>query len=238
MMLLEQGVVFCRETGDQSNLAATLMFLADVVRDMSDYARASMLYQASLDIYRQLDDTPSLAWLYHSWSDMAMQQGEDVQGLALSQEGLRLFRALDAKPGMGLALHLQGIFRQRQGDDASALACLAECLVLFKEVGSVMGTAIGLGGLGVVMITLGQRQPADSAQRIATTRRAIQLLGAAEALREASTCPLFQVQRKEFDRTIPVARAVLGEAAFVRAWTDGRAMSLEQAIASALDEVV
>jgi hypothetical protein len=40
MMLLEQGVVFCRETGDQSNRAATLMFLADVAPDMSDYARA------------------------------------------------------------------------------------------------------------------------------------------------------------------------------------------------------
>jgi predicted ATPase len=237
MMLLEQGVVFCRETGDQSDLAGTLMFLADVMRDMSDYTRASMLYQESLDIYRQLDELSSLAWLYHSWSDMAMQQGEDAQGLALSQEGLRLFRALDAKPGMGLALHLQGIFRQRQGDDASALACLTECLVLFKEVGSVMGSAIGLGGLAVVMITLGQRQPADRAQRIATTRRAVQLLGAAESLREASTCPLFQVQRKEFDRAIPIARAVLDEATFMRAWTDGRAMSLEQAMAYALDEV-
>jgi hypothetical protein len=168
---------------------------------------------------------------------MAVQQGEDAHGLALSQEGLRLFRAVDAKPGMGLALHLQGIFRQRQGDHASALACLAECLELFKEVGLVMGIAIGLGGLAVVMITLGQRQPADSAQRIATTRRAVQLLGAAEALREASSCPLFQVQRKEFDRAIPVARAVLGEATFMHAWADGRAMSLEQAMAYALDEV-
>jgi non-specific serine/threonine protein kinase len=61
------------------------------------------------------------------------------------------------------------------------------------------------------------------------------LWGAAERLREAIGAPLPPNEQRRRERQVAVARAALGDdAAFDRAWQEGRAMTLEQAIAGAL----
>jgi hypothetical protein len=45
------------------------------------------------------------------------------------------------------------------------------------------------------------------------------------------------VDRGDYERDVALARAQLGEEAFVIAWATGQAMSLEQAIAYALEEI-
>jgi hypothetical protein len=66
--------------------------------------------------------------------------------------------------------------------------------------------------------------------------RATRLFGAAEALCEANTWRLLSDSLIDRDRCVAVARARLGEAAFVAAWEEGRALSLDQAVAYALEE--
>jgi hypothetical protein len=59
---------------------------------------------------------------------------------------------------------------------------------------------------------------------------AVHLLGAAEALREAIGTPLPPVYRLDYERVVAKARAQLGNEHFSRAWAEGRAMTLEQAV--------
>ena len=66
--------------------------------------------------------------------------------------------------------------------------------------------------------------------------RAARLFGAAEALRESVSNRIPPSERAEYDHNIAAARAQLSEAAFAASWAGGRAMSLEQAVAYALDE--
>jgi hypothetical protein len=80
-------------------------------------------------------------------------------------------------------------------------------------------------GLGLARVTAARRQP----------QRAARLFRAAEELREASGHPLPPVMRAEYERNVAAARAQLGEEAFAAAWAAGRAMTVEQAIAYALD---
>jgi hypothetical protein len=47
---------------------------------------------------------------------------------------------------------------------------------------------------------------------------------------------LFQAHRQEFDRAAATARGQLDETTWQAAWAEGRAMTLEQAIAYALEE--
>ena len=61
-------------------------------------------------------------------------------------------------------------------------------------------------------------------------------VGAAEAEREATGRREVQVIRAINERDTAETRAALGEAAFAAAWAEGRAMTLEQAVAYALDE--
>nr|MDQ6923461.1 hypothetical protein [Pseudomonadota bacterium] len=63
--------------------------------------------------------------------------------------------------------------------------------------------------------------------------------GAVERLRTESGSPLPPKDRPVYDRRVAAARAALGDdAAFDRAWQEGRALTLEQAIELALEETV
>jgi hypothetical protein len=88
-----------------------------------------------------------------------------------------------------------------------------------------------------IAVDRGRRCP-DAAGANAA-RRAARLLGAADALLEASgiaNAPT--VHRVEIERNVAALRARLDETAFAAAWAEGRAMSLEQASAYALEEGV
>jgi hypothetical protein len=57
------------------------------------------------------------------------------------------------------------------------------------------------------------------------------LFGAVEAIREAIYLPLTSDNVPEYQRQIAAARGGLEPTAFAMAWAEGRAMTLEQAVA-------
>ena len=67
--------------------------------------------------------------------------------------------------------------------------------------------------------------------------RAARLLRAAEVLVETIGGRLPPIDHGLYDRNVATARAALGEAAFAAALAEGRAMTLEAALAYALVEV-
>ena len=66
--------------------------------------------------------------------------------------------------------------------------------------------------------------------------RAARLLSAAATLLESIglSVAVRPELRADYDRYVAVARAQLNESAFAAAWAEGRAMSLDQAVAEAL----
>ena len=66
--------------------------------------------------------------------------------------------------------------------------------------------------------------------------RAARLWGAAERLRQAIGCRPAPAARATYERAMAVARAQSDEEAFAKAWEGGRALTVEQAIAEAVDD--
>jgi DNA-binding CsgD family transcriptional regulator len=64
---------------------------------------------------------------------------------------------------------------------------------------------------------------------------AARLLGAAAALLEATSGFLEPVDRADFDVNVATTRVRLGEQAFAAAWAEGHAMTMDEAIAYALE---
>jgi hypothetical protein len=64
--------------------------------------------------------------------------------------------------------------------------------------------------------------------------RAARLWGAAEALREAYSAPQPPNIKEKYEREVAAARAASGVEASAAAWAEGRAMTMEQAIETAL----
>lgn len=65
---------------------------------------------------------------------------------------------------------------------------------------------------------------------------AARLYGGAEILNEASGVPITPADRAEYDEHVAAARAQVDEAAFAAAWAEGRAMTLDEVITTALTE--
>ena len=66
-------------------------------------------------------------------------------------------------------------------------------------------------------------------------QRAARLFGAAEALREKIDIPMTDMEHVEYEREISELKAGMDEKVFVSAWTEGRALTMEQAIDFALE---
>jgi hypothetical protein len=79
---------------------------------------------------------------------------------------------------------------------------------------------------GLAAVAVGRRQIDRSAN----------LLGAAAALRQAIGAPLAAADRVDRDKSVSALREVAGEAPFERAWSEGAALTLRQALACALNE--
>ena len=67
------------------------------------------------------------------------------------------------------------------------------------------------------------------------TIRAAQLFGASEALIKEIATPLYQPDLIEYDRNIGGVRAGIDDLAIADAWHEGQALSLDEAVALALD---
>jgi hypothetical protein len=67
-------------------------------------------------------------------------------------------------------------------------------------------------------------------------KHAAHLLGAAETLYAPLRSEMSAKERAEHDRSISAARAALGEEAFAKAWAEGQAMTVGEAVAYALRE--
>ena len=111
-----------------------------------------------------------------------------------------------------------------RGSDRQATGYLVEGLRLSHELGNKAAVAWALEGLAEVV------------SRQGAVARSARLLGAANGLRQAVAVPLPPAARKRLERLLGTLRAQISEAAWTAAWAEGRAMSLEQAVAYALEQ--
>jgi non-specific serine/threonine protein kinase len=173
--------------------------------------------------WRQLGDKDACAETLNALGELTRYQGEYGRAAIYYAESLALWQELGERSWIALVRCNQGLLAHNQGDEDLAAALLAESLALARETGQQNTIAWCLAGLGWVAMAQGRAE------------RAARLLGAAKAPFDATGSLTSSVDRAEFDRSAAAARATLGKDAFAAAWEGGQAMTLEQALAEALD---
>ena len=198
-----------------------------------DYEQAYQYFDEALSLYRQIGDKDGLSMVLSGLGELAVRQGDSGRAIMLLEESLALRRETGYKWGIAASLGTLGWALLRQGDFKQSLTHLGESLTLRREIGdSSGGMAWCLEKIAEIVMTNGQRQA--SPQRDEAFQRAVQLFGAAEALREPIGSAIDLVDQPEYESKLAIVRTQLGEAAFAVAWAEGQAMTLKQAIEYAL----
>jgi tetratricopeptide (TPR) repeat protein len=221
--LLEESLTLFRELGDQRGIANVLNYSGNIAWAQGDLERAKALHEESLAIRRALGDQGGIASSLGNLGNIAWAQGDYERAKVLYEECLALFRELGNQWGVANVLNNLGVVVRAQGDYGRARVLLEESLTLFRGLGSQWGIVNALEELAKLAGVKGQRE------------RAARLLGAAEALREVIGAPMYIPERSDYEQIVTELRSALGDEAFAVAWEEGRTMTLEQAIAYALE---
>jgi predicted ATPase/DNA-binding SARP family transcriptional activator len=222
----EESLRLAQAHSDKQSIARALRSLgcAALFQTDEDWERARAFFQESASLYQELGAKWDVAFSRFFQGLVASEYDEDYTAArALYEQSVTLFREVGDRWGTALPLsHLGGIAIQ-QGDYATVLSLYAARLRQAQELGEKHSVAVCLGGL------------ADMACRQGRYVRAARLTGASDAHWYAVSDPE-EVPKCAEAPYVAAVRAALGEEAFVAAWAEGEAMTMEQAIASALEE--
>lgn len=227
--------------------------------------RQVQFLEEAIALARKLDDQLNLARaLVFLGITFVGQPAEYQRALSLVDEGLTIFRRLEYKSGIAQALNILGELRRANGDDEGAQAAYEECLLVAGESGELRREAMMLNNLGCIAMHRHDVQRAKQLFRKALTKRfklghdkrgmitnivflagalaasgdperAAQLFGAAEAALEMMGVGLEPGDQPEHDRNLAFVRSQLDASTFEGCWRKGRAMSLDQMVACALE---
>ena len=227
----------------------------------ADDARAVPWLEASLALYRQIEDRWGLMFAPLLLGIVAEDAGEYEGAAPRFAESLDHARAADDPVATGLVLVHLGVIAWGQGDRERAVGLLSEALAVQQVAGGLpYRDAESLAFLGLLACEQGdllrsvelQRESlslhlekgyreilavnlanvAMLAEAIRWPEAAARLFGAAVGQREEIGNPFKLPERAVYHRAIGAARALLGDD-FAAAWDAGRTLSLQDAIAEA-----
>jgi predicted ATPase/class 3 adenylate cyclase len=221
-LFAQQGLALNRLLGDRWGAAYSTFLLGGNAASAADFERARPLLEEALDRFREVGDdhyvlvaTDALAWTYGELGDRERRR-------ALHEEVLGQARAQSNEPVIALQLEQLAIFAADERNVDGALSMLKESLQISRDFGDPSAIADTLGYFAAVLVTA---RRAEEAAR---------LLASAEALHEefgsSGAWPA-----KENDEALGRIRAQLEETAFAAAWAQGRALTVDEAVALALD---
>ena len=260
---LEQALELFRSLGDRRGAVDALTLLSWVLMYQGDVERAEKATEELLDESRRLGEPRRRALALERAAYVAQERGRAERGLPLLEEALALMRQAQDKAGVALILNVLGEHVRARRDFARAAELYGESLALSRSLESPFWISAAAMNLGVCSIRLGRPAAALPLMTESLTlthaignkrnvppaliglaalaaldgepETAAVLLGAAEKfLREQNTV-LVYADRGEQEETARAVRAALDGAAYEAALAAGRALTLDAAVAKALE---
>jgi len=217
--LFEECLATARDLGDRGRVATTLHNLGCAAHSEGDYAGADAFFVEALVIARERGDQGTIARTLRARAALANERGDNLAARAMAGESLAILRVLGDRFGMITLFEVLADADYDEGEFGRARALYEESVALSRELGDRRYLTISLEGLAAVTAASGD------------ALRAARIWGAGEGLREEVGLPLLPSVKPEYDRRVNATReAIDDDVAFRRAWSEGRALTVEAAI--------
>jgi predicted ATPase/DNA-binding SARP family transcriptional activator len=211
----QESLALARELGVPGGIAWALYGLGVHAFLRGDDERAMALFTEELPLSYAIRQPSLILQSLISMEMVALRQGEFEQAKALAREALeKEIRGTGLRVSWRLELQFAGFPWRSE-------ALLFENLALARQSDDKLVIAYGLFSLAASAWSLGQLE------------RAVRLYAA--ALAASDFAPSMPLERTDFDHTLTGTLIQLDETAFQQAWAEGSAMTVEQAVAYALE---
>jgi non-specific serine/threonine protein kinase len=241
-----------RRLGDMLHHAVCVWQLAGVAEGRANFPEAQALYEEALALTLTAGSTSMISNPLYSLALIASEEGRIAESQQLAEESLRWAKATGLSVLICNALSILGDLQYRRGDAETARSLWEEGLAGVRETHArthfmitplvqlgrlewehgnltqaraLLAEALALGHqasryhLAHVLEAIGEIVAGE-----AQPEAAVQLIGAAAAMRDAMGTPLWPTERARLDPAVGRARRLLGEAsadaAWMRGWTE------------------
>jgi tetratricopeptide (TPR) repeat protein len=223
--LYRDALDLARRSGDPAVLAEALYNFGFASR-ASGTERTRMIagrpfFEEAADLYRRLSDRNGVAAAAWALADSYIMSGDFEAARSLVEESLAMSREADNRFGIGWAFFGLANIEYRTGQMHSALGRLVEALRVFADAGDLSGVALCLFGMSIAARESGAWEPH------------LRLAGATEALAAKVGVGMDAYAAAELGIEMP-ARPT-DDAYAQRAWDEGAAMSVDEAVSYALE---
>lgn len=243
-------------------IAAALNALAIAARDRGDYAMAQRRFERSLVCWRLLSDQLAVARCLHNLASVVKIRGDYPRAIGALQEASEIFEKLGDRSGAAWSINQLGDVECATGEMAKARQCYERALAAFRDAQDPWGRARSLADLGYIELAEKRLNEARAAfdeslgifgglqhrrgvarvlegyATLALARgeaaRGLRLAAAASRIRKQIDAPLPRNEQTSLEETVNSAKALLPVSQSEKAWIEGAAMSLDEAIAYAV----
>jgi predicted ATPase/Tfp pilus assembly protein PilF/DNA-binding XRE family transcriptional regulator len=222
LILLERSLSMFEELGDAFFVAKVSYYLADLFLKQGDFEKAEYFLAQQLRIDSEVHYWDSISDGWQALGSLYRFRGKLDKARECYEKSLALHHELGLKEYIGDNLNFLGLLLLHHNDYSAARQYFIDA---FDSNGVIEDARAYELLTGLAAVAGGTNQ----------AERAAKLHGASEMLLGSSPPETLQADRAEFDRRIQIAREQLGEHEFEKLAAEGRAMTMEQAIAFALE---
>ncbi|HEU5099251.1 MAG TPA: tetratricopeptide repeat protein [Roseiflexaceae bacterium] len=221
---LDESHARFRTMVDQRGASWALAALGWLMHFQGDTAAARPLLEESVAIFRQVRDTYGTAEALHLLAQVVERQNDLTTARAYEEESLAIWRETGDPRNMAFTFVVLGRLAFSQGDNLAARGLWNEGLAIAAKVQDPWCIGCFLGSF--VALAAAEHQPT----------RALRLRAAADAAFQMVGTPLPLATGELAERGRTQAMLVVDAATQAAAHAEGQAMTLEQAVAYALEE--
>ncbi len=219
----QEALEIHRDLSDDWGVARSVYMLGYAAIESGDFETAKPLFEETVELLTALgyEHLAGMATFNLSWA--CDELGEVARAKNLVEENLERARSIGSRGLEATSLASLAGYARDEGRIEDALRLHAQVLRINLDLGDVQHQADDLSRFALTHARAGHAE------------LAAQLLSASLALHEdlRMSVPLYQERRNE--ETLALIHELLDDAAFDAAWEQGRALTLDEAVALALD---
>ena len=219
---LEEAVMLFRQIGDWRFLAHTIGILGYTVLSNGDLESAEKFLDEAYEVNKQSNNR-AMEFVLTGKGILCMLRGEYGQARLLLQKNIDDFEKMGNRMGVLWGRARLGYVALREGSVAEAQQILVETIENFHADQNKSGLAFALDKM------------ASSYVLTDKPKAAAHLIGWSDTTRREIGEPRPRIEQVDLDRDIVAIKAKIGSSAFEVAYDSGRDMTLDEAVALALN---